>query len=143
MAEVECRDCRDFRKCIGKDFYRYQDIKFCRHQVIWVIENLPFLCWPDIPSDDIVEKPLKKGKQSEAYFVNAAVIKAEVMYRLKKTKTDGKLLKAQIKQGLQIMEMEPEAKMALYYCEGWSRRNGSYARWKEKKTYRQRRRNGS
>jgi len=67
--------------------------------------------------------------------VNAALIKAEVMYRLKETKTDGKLLKAQIKQGLQINEMEQEAKMALFYCEGWRRRNGSYATWKAKRKY--------
>ena len=164
MAEVECRDCYDFkshryrylkekvivdgkvviRDCSGRDYYTYGDIFYCRQQIYWVREHkVKFQrgVWPDMPGV-VMSEGIRK-KRAEAHFVRACITHADVDSRLKKAKGDGKILDKEIQLGTPINEMEDEAKWALRWCEGWGKKNGSYSRWKEKKTYRQRRRNGS
>ena len=162
MAEVECRDCYDFkarryrylkekvivdgkvviRDCSGRDYYTYGDIFYCRWQIIWVRQHKGELrrgIWPDMPSDNIVESV--KKKQVGADYERACITHADVDSRLKKAKGDGKLLDKEIELGTPINEMEDEAKSALLWCEGWRKKRGDYAVWKAKKTYRQRRSN--
>jgi len=152
MAEVECRDCYDFKarryrylkECLGGDYYTYGDIFYCRWQIIWVREHKEkFKCgvWPDMPG--VITSESIKKKQAEAHFVRACITHADVDSRLIKAKGDGKLLDKEIQLGTPINEMDDEAKSALRWCEGWGKKKGTYAEWKRKKTYRQRRRNES
>ena len=150
MAEVECRDCYDFKthrykylkECLGGDDFTYGDIFYCRWQIIWVIKHSVLLksgVWPDMPH--VTGEPIGKRKQTAADYERACITHADVDYRLKKTKGDGKLLKKEIELGTPINEMDEEAESALLWCEGWRKKRGDYAVWKAKKTYRQRRGN--
>lgn len=127
---VECRSCKSYKKCNGKPWYSYLDLRFCPHQVIWVIENSATLLagkWPPNPEGSgYIDPGIKTGYKSEAYYVKPVGILAEVEYRLKRCGVYGKLLRAEVLAGL---ELSPEAKSALHYCKGWRRKRMTYQRW--------------
>ncbi len=102
-----------------KDFYSPGEIKFSRPQMIWIIEHLEILSAGIYPPDYKVTGYTGKkrgGFPRHGPFETPCIIAAEVKRRLKKTKTDGKLLKAQIQGGITAYEeLEPESQMALNY----------------------------
>lgn len=100
-----------------KDFYSPAEIKYSRAQCIWIIGNLDGAdSWPPDFKVSGYSGKSKGGLNKRAYFDNVKVIYAEVERRLKLTKTDGKLLKAQILGGITEYEyLEPESQMALNF----------------------------
>lgn len=140
---LDCRDCRpkyDAKNCGGKEWYDPGDIKYCTFQNIWLIENeeeLEAYIWPEAPSG---YEPLciPTSSLQKAYFTLYETILAELHLRLKRTKTDGKLLCSEIKQGLRLKELSREARDALWYISG-GRKKRTYSQWKADGAYRAKR----
>jgi len=130
----ECRECKSYEGCIGKPFYNYSEIKFCPHQILWIIEFLEADHWPPNPEgSSYTEVGVKTGYASEGYFVKPAGILGEVNKRLAKAGTSGKLLRAEVLAGL---DLSPESKDALMYVKGWRRKKMGFRDWKKQGRYR-------
>ncbi|MBA7586841.1 hypothetical protein ES708_28847 [subsurface metagenome] len=132
----DCRKCKDYRGCLGKPWFHYGEIRFCPHQVIFIIASEAVLSngsWPANPDGPTsVDPKVRTGYKSEAYFVKPVGIFAEVEYRRGRTGTDGKLLRAEVLAGL---ELSQESKDALMYIKGWRRKRMSYRRWLRDRRY--------
>lgn len=128
---------------MAKEWYAYSEVFFNREQVFWILANLDFLergLYPPEHKETGYAGKQKGGLPNRAYFENPCLLSAEIKRRLKVTKTDGKLLKAQVQGGIIDYELlEPEAQMALdYICIfDWRKRTRktSYALWKAKRYY--------
>ena len=132
----DCRKCKSYKDCAGKPWFHYGEIRFCPHQVIWVISNSEILrtTWPPNPEGSgYIDTKIKTGYGSEAYYVKPAGILGEVNARLARTGTHGKLLRAEVLAGL---DLSAESESALMYVKGWRRKRMSYQRWLRKKRYR-------
>lgn len=134
-----CQSCRNSEGCIGKEFYTPAEIRFCRYQVLWLLDNRGTLSvgrWPSNPDGsnyfDIPGKPKIKAK---AYFEIPCSILAEVLFRLNRTGKDGTILLKSIKAGETFGELCYEARSALYYCSGWRRKHQSYSQWLADRRY--------
>lgn len=134
---LNCKTCKSYKGCPGKEFYFYSEIRFCPHQILFIIEHSFTLLagrWPPDPEGSgYIDPGIKTGYKGEAYYVKPVGILAEVEYRLKKCGVDGKLLKAEVLAGL---ELSQESKSALHYCKGWRRKRMSYQRWLWDRRYR-------
>ena len=134
----DCLKCKDYRKCSGnRVWYHYGEIRWCVHQVLWIIERSETLRlgnWPLNPDGSSYTDPnIRTGYKSEAYYTKPAVILGEVEYRLDRTGKDGKLLWDEVKGGL---DLRPEAESALMYVKGWRRERLSYLNWQKQRDYR-------
>ena len=133
----DCRDCKSYKDCGGKEFYTYSEIRFCPYQIIFVVENAEILetgGWPPNPNESgYTETGKRKGFADEAYYTKPVGILAEVEYRRERTGIDGKLLKAEI---LAELDLSEESKTALLYIKGWRRKSLPYQRWKAQRRYR-------
>lgn len=143
------------------EWYSYSVFRHTREQHLWALSN--YQCfdngdWPPIPPEFITDEYDKESKKwikvkkarstytdgpickrpvkKQAHFENAKVIIGEINRRLKLTKTDGKLLKAQVQGGItEYEELEPEAQMALNFISLWDfrKRKERYSLWKAKR----------
>lgn len=126
-----------------EEWYSPSEINYCREHCIFILQNLEDMRagrWP--PEHKVTGYPGKQkgGISKHAYYEASCMIGAEVYRRLKVTKTDGKLLKAQVQGGIIDYELlEPEAQMALdYICIfDWRKRTRKipYAMWKAQRYY--------
>ena len=146
-----CLDCKDYRACMGKEFYTYGEIRWCPYQVIWIIDNSETLRegdWPDCPEGFTrIDPSIKTGFSDEAYFTKAAYVLGAVEGRLKTTKEAGEALVDEIKEGrvevivedgiIKIVGLSRPAKRALMYIKGRRRKRESYPEWKAGKKYRE------
>jgi hypothetical protein len=135
-----CKQCTDYKKCVGFPWYSWEDIKWCPYQVWWIIEFSDVFeqgIWPDAPENrhtDIVEKSLTP----EASFVRASMALGEVEARLLRTDKDGEWLVSLIKSGYSLhlnrefrFDLVKEdgskinfpllPKLAFHYITGWDR----------------------
>lgn len=132
----DCRQCKSYKDCPGKQWFHYGEIRWCIWQVLWIIEHSVTLLagnWPPNPEGSgYVDPGIKTGYASEGYYVKPVGILAEVEYRLKRCGVDGKLLRAEVLAGL---ELSQESKSALHYCKGWRRKRMSYQRWLRHRRY--------
>lgn len=136
-----CRNCKRPRDCPGKDFYTYPDIRWCRHQVIWILQNAGTLHagqWPQ-PQDNVGGNINIK---TEANYTKCIRTIAEVDDRLARAGIYGKLLRAQVEAGREYGQLDHEAYMALIFVSGWDRRRQSFRAWGKQNRYRQRLRKG-
>ena len=136
---LDCKVCKDYRKCTRNcEWFSYQDIRFCPEQIIFIISNSATLLegnWPLDP-DGSVDPSIRTGYASEAYYVKAVGILAEVNGRLAKTGKDGKILKAEVKAGETLKSMESEAYEALMFIKGFRNKKQRYSDWKKQRRYR-------
>lgn len=132
----DCLKCKDYRGCAGKPWYHYGEIRFCVHQVVWIIKKADVLLagdWPPDPdSSSAVDPSIRTGYKSEAYYTKPVGILAEVNRRLAQTGTHGKLLRAEVLAGL---ELSPESEDALMYAKGRRRKDTSYNHWRASRNY--------
>ena len=134
-----CRSRADKLSCNGYPWYSYADISFCRHQMLWLIENLPLLrsgVYPPNPEPTgywNTGSSLPTHASSHAKFETPVQLAAEVDSRLDRTGKDGQLLIAQVMAGL---DLHPAAEEALRYITGWRRKNMKYTDWVYQKHFR-------
>jgi len=131
---IDCYRCKKPKNCVGKEFYSYGEIRFCRTQMFWIIEHIGELGegeWPNEGSS-YVDLPITSNTFSdEAYFTKPEEIVAEVMGRLGRTGEDGVTLVEDIQSGIRRYEdLKSVAKRALNYISGLRRRKTSYSEWK-------------
>ncbi len=140
-----CQSCSSWAGCSGKSWYSISELRFCRFQTQWVINN--FLT---VDGDAIVvindlwppegrETGYTDGPQhfisAHAAFERPMQIVAEVHWRLERTKQDGKLLVLQVKSDVNLGQA---ARDALAYCSGWRRKRLGYSAWKKQRNWRDR-----
>lgn len=128
MSELDCRKCRQWKGCPGKDSYSYTDIRFCNLQMIWLINNLETLelgNWPTEPND------IKSSPQvvNEATFTRAIEMAAETRVRLNSLPRYARdhLLDV-IHAEVAIENMSYTPRKALYYISG-RRKETSFSQW--------------
>ena len=134
MTIKDCNDCKSYKGCFGKEFFTYDDIRWCPWQVRWIIEHTELLRlgeWPPEPEGHVAIRG-KRGYASTAYFTKPVEILAEVERRRKRTGIAGELLKAQI---LAHLDLSYEAEDALAYIRGYRRKKQSYSAWKKQRRY--------
>lgn len=128
MSDQDCRRCRDWRGCFGKDSYSYTDIRFCNLQMIWLINNLEILesgNWPREADDN------KSSHQviNEATFTRAVEMSAETKERLDSLPryVRDHLLDV-IQAEIEIENMSYIPRKALYYISG-RRKDMPFSKW--------------
>ena len=126
----DCVKCG--HSCARRDYFSYREIRFCRVQMIFLIEHIVELgegSWPSSPdSSSYVDLPIRSRQfNDDAYFTKPTEILAEVMIRLNRTGEDGSVLMEEIHSGLtERYLLSSEARKALNYISGWRRREVSY-----------------
>jgi len=102
-----------------------------------VIENAEIMRrgnWPLDPDKFLHTDPqIRSGYRSEASYVKAVIILAEVELRLTKAGVRGQLLRAEILAGL---ELSQESWNTLMYVQGRRRKRMSYSDWLKQRKYR-------
>ena len=133
MIKDDCEKCKFH--CKHKDWFSYGEIRFCRTQMIFLIEHILELgegSWPSSPDgSSYVDLPIRSRQfNQEAYFTKPTEMVAEVMSRLNRTE-DGSVLMEEIHSGLcERHLLGKEARKALNYVSGWRRRTESYIEFK-------------
>ena len=137
---MSCIECRDVRGCNGKEYYEYYEVKFCRPQILWIIEH-----WDVLLSGHWVNRPeyidkVQKPRSYSAPFEKPEMILAEVEARLDKTGRRGKEMVIHEVQNIiaqrgEYRDLSPETKDIINYITGWDRRVETYDQWKAGKKY--------
>ena len=133
----DCRDCKDYRECIGKDWFHFGEIRWCPFQVIWILSHANTLRaghWPKDP-DSQDDNSGQRKINTEGTFVKPIIILSEVESRLQRTGIQGKLLVAQIESGRTFENLDRDARDALLYVKGWRQKRMSFSAWKKKRRY--------
>src|SRR3990167_5570911 len=127
-----CRSRADKASCSGYAYYSYPDISFCRHQMLWLIDNLAGLRAGISPPNPEPTGYLNAGSslpasvRAHAKFETPVQLAAEVDSRLDRTGKDGIFLVAQV---LAEQDLHPDAEEALRYITGWRRKTMKYREW--------------
>jgi hypothetical protein len=134
----DCRDCRDWRGCPGKEWYSYSDICWCAQQNFWLLKYAKILQGGDWPTPEIMADPSIRGKKArtDAGFVRAVLAIGEVNKRLTQTGWRGRLLAEQCINRETIFDLDYDIREVLYYISGWSRKETDFNVWRAVKRYR-------
>ena len=136
MSEGDCRHCRKWGRCPGKEWYSFADIRFCVQQVFWLLKWAWVLRQGRWPAPETVVESGVRGKMSAgAPFAKAILIIAELDQRLARTGLRGELLVEQCINREKMDYLSDNAKDALYYVSGWSRNPRSFAQWLADRKY--------
>ena len=139
---INCRDCKGYKKCIGKEYYTYTDIRYCGHQVHWVLKNLLLFLdgrWP--PTPRIIEPELnikQRTYSTEAGFIKCRIILADIFSRLDQTGKDGDSLVEAILDEKSDAEFDDDQRSAFHFITGWFPKKSVYRLWKSQRNYRRR-----
>ncbi len=142
MKASQCLSCRSYRRCNGKEWYSYTDIRWCPWQSLWIIQHGPLLeqgKWPPHPDGEPeVERGIKTGYKSEAYFTKPVEIVAEVRRRLHGVPLSCReaLLRECDSHILSLKDLSYPAYMALMYIKGRNRKIMAYHDWRKQVEYR-------
>jgi len=134
---TDCRDCKDYRECIGKEWFHFGEIRWCPYQCIWIISNAATLRagrWPQDP-DRTDTNPGQRSIKAEASFTRPILILAELESRLKRAGIQGKLLVAQVEAGREFDDLDRDARDALMYVKGFRRKKITFNEWKKARRY--------
>ena len=128
----DCRDCKDYKDCRGKEWYHYGEIRFCPYQVMFIIVNSELLVigeWPKRPQGAYTDF-LPLDISTEAYYTRPTSILAEVEIRLGRINRYCKLaLIDEVNNGLTFDTLSRPAIDALMYAKGWRRKRSSFSHW--------------
>ena len=146
-----CQKCKTYKDCTGHyytvhtesgkqnvEWYSYAEIRFCIHQVMWVLLNqgeLEMGSWPKEPvSSGYVDSIIRTTRvKRDAYFVDAAIILGEILYRLACAGKDGEILEGHILLGKPLTSNDTAT---LHYIKGWRRKELGYTLWHRQNNYR-------
>ena len=136
MAETDCRNCKMWKGCPGKDWYDYQDIRWCPEQCVWILQNAAALdagTWPEQYSGH------SKQLQAEGYFVKSKIVIGELKQRLDRTPNQGELLITQVEDGREIDDLSPGAYDILMYVKGRDPKLQDFYAWQRQRRYNKKR----
>ena len=136
MREQDCRRCKRWKGCPGKEWYHYGEIRWCPQQVIWILQHADTLragFWIAKYEDSGGSRQLKV----EAYFVKAGIAISEVEERLETTPGKGELLITQVEDGRVLGNLSSGAWEILMYIKGKDRKIRDFNTWKRERDYRQ------
>lgn len=150
-----CASCRSWDDCRGHwyvdqgEYYYLHEIRYCRAQVRWLIENF-LVCDGDHivlerqtwPSDIYVSGYTEAERTSHSISANhpgltVQLVVGELAARLEATGEDGRLLVNHIRNGWNLGQ---GAKDALSYCLGDKRKRRPFAEWLAQRDYKNRQR---
>jgi hypothetical protein len=143
-----CRECKDWRTCLltesEKEWFSYQDIRFCPLHVYFVLRYENVLRghrWPVF--DDTAPRGISSKPASEAAFVKASIVLAEIYNRLETTRDKGDILAAECKipEKTKVQYLGGKARDALFYVAGDKRKNTSFTDWARMRRFRYEKRN--
>ena len=139
--------CKDYRLCAGKEWFGWEDLRWCPHQNYWLMINEELLgegIWPSAP-DYIDKATIQKAEISEAYFYKGIMAIVIIYIRLKRVSKRDKLklwdeirFTDSVGDHKRFEEINGGAKSALLYISGWYPKRTSYTDYKKKKNYRDR-----
>ena len=148
---TDCLDCNRWQDCEGHTYevktdagtqyvswYSYAEIRFCPHQIIWIVRNRETLLggrWVADPvSSSYTDGNIQTGYQSEAGFVKPEIIIGEVEKRMKSLTRDARdAFMDAVDKEYEIENYSPTAKRVLMYLKGHKRKIVTFARWKSLK----------
>jgi len=139
MANIsECGECQDWRGCPGHDWYGYHEIRWCPQQIFWILKYEFYFHAGEWPTADATADPEAHHRvvRSEAAFVKAAVVIAEIDARLAGTGWRGRLLVEESYKREKMLYLSDDAKSALYYVAGPSRKTRGFGVWRKDREYR-------
>ena len=134
----DCRNCRDYRGCLGKDWYDYGQVRWCPLQVLWIIahrEELKAGCWPKDPDASGDDNTGSRTIKTEASFVKPELIVAELEVRLGRVGLQAELLICQVDDGRSLSNLTSEAREVLMYVGGSRRKRQSFSEWKKQRRW--------
>jgi len=154
LAELDCSKCKDARVtngCHGKEWYKPGEIRYCKPQVIFILEYLRLMelgQYPRNPKETgytELKVWVQRGKK-DGYFVTPATIFSDIDARLKTAGKDGGLLRARYCDGydedalikqyrMPYEELLARIDSALFFICGFYTKT-NYLEWKKKRTYR-------
>ena len=136
----DCRRCRSWKDCPGKEWYSFSDIRWCVQQVFWLLKYAWMLRQGVWPSPETLLEGGVRGRQmiAEGRFAKAVLVIAEVDKRLARTGLRGELLAEQCINREKMEYLTDNARDALYYVAGWNRKSTSFGMWLAKRNYRSR-----
>jgi len=133
----DCRNCKDYRNCIGKDWFHFGEIRWCIYQVIWILVHAATLRAGQWPKDSSSDSNLgQRSVKTEASFVKPELIIGEVEKRLERTGKQGELLVTQVEDGRTLSTLSPGAREVLMYVKGFKRKRIGFRKWLREVYYR-------
>ena len=76
MSSRNCHDCEDWSKCRGYQYFTPSDIRWCFHQVLFMVsarDCLATMRWPDELSG-YIDQPSKPQPKNHANFEDTSMI---------------------------------------------------------------------
>ena len=143
-----CRDYIDYKLCPGLECFTWRDIRWCPHQIWWILQNEELLSdgiWPQ-PSDLIDKDAIQRALMSTAYYVKSSLTMAVVRMRLKRVhKKDIREMWEDIYDKVELWEIlkrdgSDPTQLVILYISGWYPKKKNYRLWRGKTTYRARNR---
>ena len=135
----DCKGCKSAELCGNRDWYSWGMIRFCRVQMIWLIDclvkgDLDREHWPQGEGSSYTDVPIsKRTVRDEAYFTKPTETIAEIMTRLNRTGEDGVTLMEDIQSGItEYSQLKSVSKRALNYISGNRRRKEPYKDFKSR-----------
>ena len=127
---IDCRDCKRWQSCRGKGHYKYSDIRFCPHQIMWILEQADVLLDGAWPVDVALESFGQRGIAHEATFEKPEIVLGEVEKRMESTGPVGECLRHAAESQKGIWELAGPEYNVLMYLKGKKRKLQSYAQWR-------------
>jgi hypothetical protein len=137
VADFDCRRCRDWKGCPGKEWYHFGEFVFCVHQMYWVIQNWETFSEGTWPTQETDDNSTTRQIKAEASFVKAELIFSETSERLEQyPQSVREHLFDVINAGVEIHNLSRTPRDALYYISGWPRKEMSFSKWRWQKNNR-------
>ena len=146
---MSCEKCSDWKSCPGYESYQPADIKFCPHQVKWLLENYEEIEKGNWPSDGLVSYGDRRGSGSSPHTIpveNAVTVWQRVQ-SIQPFSEDAELtinvltMKWDIVSLSRLMKVSPQRLQdridrVLRYCSGRNTKRKNYKEWCQHRQFR-------
>ena len=147
MSIRACHVKCDWDKCTGYEYFVPADIKWCFHQVMWLVSARESILptpgygygWPQEPSG-YIDQPGKPSVKARAGFEGYSDVAVELEQRLAKITVSGigkehlAILDKELLQGRKFNQLSDNARDVIMYL--IKQRNEAYKHWYFQRKYR-------
>jgi len=140
---MKCSRRCDWNACEGKEYFSYGEIVYCRHQILWIIENRHTLKKGEwVATPEHIDK-VQRSRSKEAPYEKALRVIGDVESRLDKCMPDRKELcfsavDLMASQGGTYKDLSPNVKDIINYISGWWSKADVFTHWRSNRDYRNR-----